>query len=107
MVLIGTGAEPINVGQRSNQQAIPMPVEAPLPAIHPNLARLYRDKVARLEEELTDPEIAAEAKSVLRSLIKTIKVTPGARRGEVALELHGELAAIVAAGQAKGTKTGP
>jgi hypothetical protein len=50
-----------------------LPVEAPLPAIHPNLARLYREKVARLEEELADPEIAAEAKSVLWSLIKTIK----------------------------------
>jgi hypothetical protein len=45
----------------------------PLPAIHPHLARLYREKVARLEEELADPEIAAEAKSVLWSLIKTIK----------------------------------
>jgi len=68
--------------------------------------RLYRNKVARLEEELADPEIAAEAKSVLRSLIKTIKVTPGAKRGEVALELHGELAAILAAGQAKTNKEG-
>src|SRR5688572_3880490 len=68
--------------------------------------RLYRNKVARLEEELADPEIAAEAKSVLRSLIKTIKVTPGAKRGEVALELHGELAAILAAGQAKTNKDG-
>jgi len=33
-----------------------LPVEAPLPAIHPNFARLYREKVARLEEELADPE---------------------------------------------------
>ena len=81
-------------------------MEAPLPAIHPNLARLYRDKVARLEEDLVDPEIAAEAKSVLRSLIKTIKVTPGAKRGEVALELQGELAAILAGGQAKRNKDG-
>ena len=83
-----------------------LPVEAALPAIHPNLARLYRDKVARLEQELADPEIAAEAKSVLRSLIKTIKVTPGTKRGEVALELHGELAAILAAGQVKRNKDG-
>jgi DNA invertase Pin-like site-specific DNA recombinase len=82
------------------------PVEAPLPAIHPNLARLYREKVTRLEEELADPEIAAEAKSVLRSLIKTIKVTPGAKRGDVTLELHGELAAILAAGQVKRNKDG-
>jgi hypothetical protein len=55
--------------------------------------------VRRLEEELADPEIAAEAKWILRTLIKTIKVTPGAKRGEVALELHGELAAILFAGR--------
>jgi hypothetical protein len=83
-----------------------MPVEAPLPAIHPNLAQLYRTKVARLEEELADPEIAAEAKSVLRSMIKTIKIAPGAKRGEVLLDLHGELAAVLAAGQAKRNKDG-
>ena len=82
------------------------PVEAPLPAIHPNLAQVYRNKVARLEEELADPEIAAEAKSVLRSMIKTIKITPGAKRGEVHLELYGELAAVLAAGQAKRNKDG-
>jgi len=56
-----------------------LPVEAALPTVHPNLAQLYRHKVARLEEELADPEIAAETRSVLRSLIKTIKVTPGAK----------------------------
>ena len=82
------------------------PVEAPLPAIHPNLAQLYRTKVARLEQELADPEIAAEAKSVLRSMIKTIKIAPGANRGEVLLELHGELATVLAAGQAKSNKDG-
>ena len=72
------------------------PAEPALPAIHPNLAQLYRDKLARLEQELTDPELAAEAKSVLRSLIKTIKIFPGAKRGEVELELHGELGTILA-----------
>ena len=83
-----------------------IPIEVPMPAIHPNLAQLYRNKVERLQEELADPEIAAEAKSVLRSLVKTIKVTPGAKRGEVELELQGELAAILAAGQTKKNKNG-
>ena len=72
-----------------------------MPSIHPNLAALYRTKVARLEEELADPEVAAEAKSVLRSLIKMIKITPGAKRGDAELELHGDLAAILTAGQSK------
>ncbi len=82
------------------------PIEAPLPSIHPNLAHLYRSKVARLEQELADPELAAEAKSVLRSMIKTITITPGAKRGEVHLELLGELAVVLAAGQAKRNKDG-
>jgi site-specific DNA recombinase len=80
--------------------------EAPLHSIHPNLAELYRHKVARLEEELADPEFAAEAKSVLRSLIRMIKVMPGSKRGEVELELHGELAAILVASQVKKNKVG-
>ena len=76
-----------------------VPADRPLPAIHPKLSELYRSKVERLEEELADPEIAAEAKSLLRSMIKTIVVTPGNRRGEVRLQVHGELAAILAMSQ--------
>ncbi len=83
------------------------PAEAPpMLAIHPNLAQRYRDAVARLEEELEGPELAAEAKSMLRSLIKTIKVFPGAKRGEVELELHGELAAILNFAQGTRNKGG-
>lgn len=54
-----------------------------MPTIYPNLAQPYRDKVARLEEELAQPELAADAKSVIRSMIKTIIVTPREKRGEV------------------------
>ena len=62
--------------------------------------------MAHLEVELADPEIAAEAKSVLRSLIKTIKITPGTKRGEVELQLHGELASILAMTRAKKNNDG-
>jgi site-specific DNA recombinase len=82
------------------------PVEQPLPSIHPNLAKMYRGKVARLEQELTDPEVAADAKSLLRSMISTIVITPAAKRGQIALELHGELAAILAMTQGKKNKGG-
>lgn len=75
------------------------PAAPALPPIHPNLAERYRNAVIRLEEELNDPELNAEAKSVLRRLIKTIKIFPGAKRGEVELELHGELAVILAFAQ--------
>ncbi len=66
-----------------------------MPALHPNLARLYSEAVARLHEELANPDLASKARSVLRSLIKTIVVRPGTSRGEVKLELHGELATIL------------
>ena len=100
-IITPTTKERLEALEAEKAQLESAPAEAPLPSIHPNLAELYRNKVARLEEELADPEIAAEAKSVLRSLIKTIKVTPGAKRGEVDLELHGELATILAASQGK------
>ena len=83
------------------------PVDQPLPSIHPNLAKLYRGKVARLEQELADPEVAADAKSLLRSMISAIVITPGAKRGEVGLELHGELAGILALAQDHKNKDGP
>jgi hypothetical protein len=91
----------------AEQQALrSVPAAPPIPAIHPNLARLYREKVRRIEEELADPDIAAEAKSVLRSMIRKIVVLPGDARGEVTLELHGELAAILAVAQGTKNKAG-
>ena len=77
------------------------PAESALPSINPNIAEIYRGKVARLEEQLADPDLAAEAKSVLRSLIKMIKILPGPKRGEVELELHGELATVLGVAQAR------
>ena len=82
------------------------PAAPALPAIHPNLAERYRNAVIRLEEELNDPELNAEAKSLLRRLIKTIKIFPGAKRGEVELELHGELAVILAFAQGAKNRAG-
>jgi site-specific DNA recombinase len=82
-------------------------VEPALPVIRPNLAEHYRSKVAQLQAELVDPELAAEAKSVLRAMIKTIKVTPGEKRGCVCLELHGELATILAITADRQNGTGP
>jgi hypothetical protein len=91
----------------AEQQALQsVPADPPIPAIHPNLARLYREKVRRIEAELADPEIAAEAKSVLRSMIRRIVVFPGDGREEVTLELHGELATILAVAQGTKNKAG-
>ncbi len=67
----------------------------PLPDLHPNLPELYRRKVEALEEALRDPSAAAAANEALRTLIDAILVYPGERRGEVTLELHGDLAALL------------
>jgi hypothetical protein len=66
-----------------------------LPALHPNLAQVYRQKVERLEEALQDPVVSAAAVEALRSLIDAIVVHPGERRGEVRVELRGDLAAFL------------
>lgn len=75
---------------------------AAMPAIHPNLPELYRRKVADLEVELNDPTISAEAKEVLRSLIDKVVIYSGEKRGEVHLQLHGELAGILRMAQGNG-----
>ena len=56
----------------------------PLPALHTNLAHVYRQKVERLEQALNDPIASAAAVEALRSLVDAIVVHPGkeARRGQ-------------------------
>ena len=64
--------------------------------IRPDLSHLYKRKVAELRETLNgDPETRQQAISILRSLIDKIVLHPGAKRGELGIELHGQLAAII------------
>jgi hypothetical protein len=46
---------------------------APAPLIHPNLAEVYRQKVAALHEALDDPRSRDEAFDTIRSLIEEIR----------------------------------
>ena len=46
------------------------------PLLHPNLAGLYRQKVAALEEALADPEEGAQAMEMIRLLIDALVLTP-------------------------------
>ncbi len=57
------------------------PIETP--DIHPNLAEIYRRKVARLAEALNHPTERDEAANAIRSLIERITLTPGPKRGQV------------------------
>jgi site-specific DNA recombinase len=69
-------------------------VEA-LPALHPNLAGVYRQKVADLETALLEPAAAARAIVALRNLIDAILIFPGSGRGEMKVQLRGDLAAFL------------
>jgi hypothetical protein len=50
-------------------------VPEPLPALHPNLAKVYRQSVARLEQAFHDPRLlSAAAIDALRALVDAIVV---------------------------------
>jgi site-specific DNA recombinase len=66
-----------------------------VPDIHPNISEIYRRKVERLAEALSQPEECQEAADALRALIERIELTPGVKRGEVNAILHGEFGAIL------------
>ena len=70
---------------------------APLPRLHPNLAEVYRAKVADLHAALADPAGSNEAIEILRSLVERVIIRPTAEKG-FELELVGELAAMLELG---------
>ena len=67
----------------------------PVPVPHPNLPEIYRRKVEALEEALRDPATAMAATEALRGLIDAILIYPGEKRGEVDVQLRGDLAAFL------------
>ncbi|MBB5374407.1 hypothetical protein [Acidocella aromatica] len=46
------------------------------PSLHPNLATIYRDKVAALHEALADPATKDEAFNIIRTLIDEVRLVP-------------------------------
>jgi site-specific DNA recombinase len=69
----------------------------PQPLLHPNLAELYRQKVAELHTALEHPTLAAEAVAKIRALIDAIVLTPEA--GQLRVDLTGALAGILSVAQ--------
>ena len=66
---------------------------AAAPRLHPNLAELYRQKVANLQDALADPGTQTEALEILRGLIERVDVRPA--EDGLAIELIGEIANMV------------
>ena len=68
-------------------------LEAPAPSpvrLHPNLADLYRQKVAELHTALADPELRGETLEIIRGLIERVELHPD--EGGFRIELVGEIA---------------
>jgi hypothetical protein len=65
----------------------------PIPLLHPNLAAIYRERIARLCDSLNDDEGMPQAAEVLRSLIDQIRLVPD--DGKLVIALRGDLAAIL------------
>ena len=70
-------------------------VPADLPDIHPNVADIYRRRVARLAEALNHPDDRDAAASAIRGLIERIVLTPGEKWAEMDAVLHGDLGTII------------
>jgi site-specific DNA recombinase len=82
--------------ERNALQRLSEAAEAPSPVVvHPNLAELYRRRVAELEQLLADPELGSEAMDLIRAMVTDITVVPRKDGTGVDLELAGDLARIL------------
>jgi site-specific DNA recombinase len=74
---------------------------APAPRLHPNLAEIYRQKVADLAEALSHDDLS-DARDMVRGLVEAVVLAPEAA-GTLRIEVRGQLASILSlCGQAKG-----
>jgi site-specific DNA recombinase len=73
---------------------------SPAPRLHPNLAEVYRAKVATLADSLSRDD-ATEARELVRGLVERVTLSPDGTTQRI--EIRGELAAILGlAGAANG-----
>jgi site-specific DNA recombinase len=84
-----------NAARREELKARLAAADAPPPLLHPEMAELYRQKVTTLAQALEHPETRTEASEALRGLIDAITLSP--ERGELKIELKGNLAAMLSA----------
>ena len=67
--------------------------DEPPPLLHPNMAALYAQRIARLSENLRHEDSRAQAAEILRSLVDQVTLLP--EGGELAIVLRGDLGAIL------------
>ena len=67
--------------------------EEPPPLLHPNVAEIYRQRIAALYEGLQNEDGKAEAAEVFRTLVDQVTLVPD--EAELAIVLRGDLVAIL------------
>ena len=77
----------------------------PAPRLHPNLAELYRQKVASLRDSLNDTGTRTEAANIIRDLVEEIRLHPD--KDVLKIELVGDLARILSLANENPRRNGP
>ena len=70
--------------------------------MHPNLPEQYQKRINALQDALNREESRQKAATILRSLIDKIVLHPKEGRGNLDIELHGDIAAVLHLLQNKG-----
>ena len=90
--------ELIAIGNRRDELDAQLKVaNEPPPLLHPSMADLYRTKVENLAAALLRHDTRLEASEMLRGLIDSIVLMP--EKGQLRIELRGNLAAMLTAAQ--------
>jgi site-specific DNA recombinase len=108
LILKGGAAEKINAkmvqleARKGELGRVLTEAAEPPPLLHPEMATFYREQVTALHLALGDAEGAdrAEAAERLRSLVSKIVLTP--EGGRLAIDVHGDLAGILAIARVRG-----
>jgi site-specific DNA recombinase len=86
-----------NAARREQLEAKLAATEDPPPLLHPEMARIYREKVSGLAKALQEPDSRSEATEALRGLVDAIVLTPDQAGEALQIELRGNLAAMLGA----------
>jgi site-specific DNA recombinase len=86
-----------NAKRREELEAQLKVADVPPPLLHPSMADLYRSKVEELAAALQREDTRLEASEMLRGLIDSIVLMP--EKGQLRIELRGNLAAMLTAAQ--------
>ncbi len=79
--------------RKAELTAILAEAKEPPALLHPNMAQLYRKRVAALHDALRDETTKGEARDAIRALVDRVTLVP--ENGELVIILRGDLAAML------------